>query len=145
MGLPVKAIHSDLEQNEREVILRDFKNKQLKLLIGTDVLSRGIDVEGIGLVVNYDVPPDPEDYIHRIGRTARAESTGIAATFINPADQVKFSRIERLIGREIEKTPLPEGFTPSFAYHPVREKNSQGHSNRPDNKRKFFKNRPAKN
>jgi superfamily II DNA/RNA helicase len=145
MGLPVRAIHSDLEQNEREVILRDFKNKQLKLLIGTDVLSRGIDVDGIGLVVNYDVPPDPEDYIHRIGRTARAESTGIAVTFINPADQVKFSRIERLIGREIEKSPLPEGFGPSFSYHPVREKNSHSHSERPNKKRKFFKNRPAKN
>lgn len=147
IGLPVKAIHSDLEQNEREVILRDFKNKQLKLLIGTDVLSRGIDVEGIGLVVNFDVPPDPEDYIHRIGRTARAESTGVAVTFINPADQIKFHRIERLIGREIDKTPLPEGFTPSFAYQPVRSKDSNGRSQRPGNnkKKRFFKNRPAKN
>ncbi len=145
MGLPIKSIHSDLEQNEREVILRDFKNKQLKLLIGTDVLSRGIDVDGIGLVVNYDVPPDPEDYIHRIGRTARAESTGVAITFINPADQVKFHRIERLIGREIEKTALPEGLGPSFEYHPVRQRTSNGHQQRANKKKRFFKNRPAKN
>ncbi|MFM8911490.1 MAG: DEAD/DEAH box helicase, partial [Flammeovirgaceae bacterium] len=82
MGLEIKAIHSDLEQVERESILREFKNKQLSILIGTDVLSRGIDVEGISLVINFDVPPDPEDYIHRIGRTARAATTGTAITFI---------------------------------------------------------------
>lgn len=147
MGLPVQAIHSDLEQNEREVILRDFKNKQLKLLIGTDVLSRGIDVEGIGLVVNYDVPPDPEDYIHRIGRTARAASTGIAVTFINPIDQFKFHRIERLIGKEIEKTALPEELGPSFEYHPLREKKPDvgSKSGGKGKKSRFFKSKHARN
>ncbi|MEY3416176.1 MAG: hypothetical protein RL060_287, partial [Bacteroidota bacterium] len=106
--LTVKAFHSDLEQAERESILRDFRNKQIQVLIGTDILSRGIDVEGISLVMNYDVPPDPEDYIHRIGRTARASTTGTAITFINDKDQQKFFRIESLIGKDIPKLPLPE-------------------------------------
>lgn len=140
LGLPSKAIHSDLEQSEREEILREFKNKQLKLLVGTDVLSRGIDVEGIGLVVNYDVPPDPEDYIHRIGRTARAESTGHAITFINERDQRRFLQIEKLIGREITKVQLPEGIGPSFEYAPEK---SREHDRRPKSKggKQFFKKR----
>ncbi len=118
LGLKVKAIHSDLEQAEREHVLREFKNKQLSILIGTDVLSRGIDVEGIDLVINYDVPPDPEDYIHRIGRTARAASTGTAITFINDLDQRKFYRIESLIGKEVTKLPLPDGLGEAPSYHP---------------------------
>jgi ATP-dependent RNA helicase RhlE len=117
-GLTAKAFHSDLEQEEREVILRDFKNKALPMLIGTDILSRGIDVEGISLVVNFNAPHDPEDYIHRIGRTARAETTGTAITFINEKDQRKFAAIERLIGREIAKLPLPEGFGEAPDYQP---------------------------
>lgn len=117
LGLKVKAIHSDLEQNEREHVLREFKNKQLTILIGTDVLSRGIDVEGIDLVINYDVPPDPEDYIHRIGRTARAASTGTAITFINEMEQRKFFRIESMIGKEVPKMPLAAelGIGPVYA------------------------------
>jgi ATP-dependent RNA helicase RhlE len=118
LGLNVKAIHSDLEQDEREQILREFKNKQLKVVIGTDVLSRGIDVDGISLVVNFDVPPDPEDYIHRIGRTARAESKGTAITFVNEKDQRKFSTIEKLIGSEITKVPLPPEFGAGPLYQP---------------------------
>jgi ATP-dependent RNA helicase RhlE len=116
LGIQSKAIHSDLEQSEREQVLRAFKNKQLAVLIGTDVLSRGIDVEGIDLVVNFDVPPDPEDYIHRIGRTARAANTGTAITFINGEEQRKFHRIEALMGREVPKIPLPEGFGPQPDY-----------------------------
>jgi ATP-dependent RNA helicase RhlE len=118
IGLNVKAIHSDLEQEEREQILREFKNKQLPIVIGTDVLSRGIDVDGISLVVNYDVPPDPEDYIHRIGRTARAESKGTAITFVNEKDQRKFSLIEKMIGSEIPKIPLPAEFGAAPLYQP---------------------------
>ena len=118
MGVKAKAIHSDLEQNERENILREFKNKQLPILIGTDVLSRGIDVDGIGLVINYDVPPDPEDYIHRIGRTARAETTGTAITFITEAEQRKFFSIENLIGKEIPKIKLPESLGEGPVYQP---------------------------
>ncbi len=118
MGVKAKAIHSDLEQPERESILREFKNKQLSILIGTDVLSRGIDVEGISLVVNFDVPPDPEDYIHRIGRTARAETTGTAITFINERDMRRFSSIENLIGKEVPKIALPGEIGAGPLYQP---------------------------
>ncbi len=117
-GLIAKAFHSDLEQQEREVILREFKNKTLPMLIGTDILSRGIDVEGISLVVNFNAPHDPEDYVHRIGRTARAETTGTAITFINERDQRKFAAIERLIGRAIVKLPLPDSLGEAPAYDP---------------------------
>lgn len=141
IGLKSKAIHSDLEQNEREDILREFRNKQLQFLIGTDVLSRGIDVEGIGLVLNYDVPPDPEDYIHRIGRTARAESTGRAITFINQHDQRRFQQIEKLIGREVTKVALPEGIGTSFEYNPVKHNSPKPTHN---GRKKFFKRKPTK-
>ncbi|WP_257656615.1 DEAD/DEAH box helicase [Parapedobacter lycopersici] len=108
LELAVQPFHSDLSQEEREKILLRFKNKQLPILIGTDVLSRGIDVDGIDLVVNYDVPPDPEDYIHRIGRTARAERTGTAVTFVNHRDLRRFAAIEKLMERKVAETPLPE-------------------------------------
>lgn len=119
-GESVRAFHSDLDQTEREQIMREFKSGKVKLLIGTDVLSRGIDVEGIDLVINYDVPPDPEDYIHRIGRTARAKASGTAITFICPSDQFRFSKIEALIEKEIEKTPQPESFGPAPEYNPKK-------------------------
>lgn len=118
----LKAFHSDLEQAEREEIMRDFKAKKLRILIGTDILSRGIDVEGISLVINYDAPPDPEDYIHRIGRTARASKAGVAITFINLRDQVKFSRIEDLMGYEVTKMPLPLELGEGPAYDPEANK-----------------------
>ncbi|MEO6833732.1 MAG: DEAD/DEAH box helicase [Chitinophagaceae bacterium] len=120
IGVAAKAFHSDLEQDAREVLMQAFKAKRVEVLVGTDVLSRGIDVEGIELVLNYDVPPDPEDYVHRVGRTARAERTGTAITFINEQDQRKFSFIEKLIGRSIEKLPMPEEFGPAPEYHPER-------------------------
>ncbi len=115
-GVAVKAFHSDLDQQEREHIMREFKSKKISAIIGTDILSRGIDVDGIDLVVNFDAPPDPEDYIHRIGRTARAAKTGTAITFINEKDQQKFGSIERLIGREIPKEvpPMDLGETPTY-------------------------------
>lgn len=106
----VEAFHSDLEQVEREKIMSNFKNKSIKILVGTDIISRGIDVVGIELVINYDTPNDPEDYVHRVGRTARADMEGEAITFVNPKDQYKFQRIESLIGMEVNLMPLPEGF-----------------------------------
>ncbi len=118
VGFASKAFHSDLEQADREAIMRDFKARQLPILIGTDILSRGIDVEGIDLVVNFDTPHDPEDYVHRIGRTARAESTGTAITFINEKDQFKFGNIEALIGKEVPKIELPAYLGSSFEYNP---------------------------
>ncbi len=117
-GIKSEAFHSDLEQEQRETILRAFKNKLLPVLIGTDVLSRGIDVEGVSLVINFDAPPDPEDYVHRVGRTARAESTGTAITFVNERDQRKFYSIENLIGMEIIRVPLPEELGESPVYEP---------------------------
>lgn len=132
-GIKAEAFHSDLDQEQRENILRAFKARQLPVIIGTDVLSRGIDVEGISLVVNFDVPPDPEDYIHRIGRTARAETTGTAITFINEKDQRKFSSIESMIGREIPKIPLPEGMGEGPLYQPELK--------RPDMKKRPWKKR----
>lgn len=118
----IKAFHSDLEQAEREEIMREFKSKKLRILIGTDILSRGIDVEGISLVLNFDAPPDPEDYIHRIGRTARASRAGVAITFINQRDQGKFSRIEDLMGKEVEKVQVPAEFGPTPEYNPAANK-----------------------
>jgi ATP-dependent RNA helicase RhlE len=118
LGVSVKSFHSDLDQKEREEIMLRFKNKELRILVGTDILSRGIDVDGIGLVVNYDIPPDPEDYIHRIGRTARAERTGTAITFINDSGSRKFAGIESLMGREVPKVALPEHLGAGPAYTP---------------------------
>nr|WP_302179983.1 DEAD/DEAH box helicase [Chryseosolibacter indicus] len=132
-GVSVKAFHSDLEQSEREAILNQFRNRQLQVLIGTDILARGIDVEGIGLVINYETPLDAEDYIHRIGRTARAQKTGTAITFINEKDQNKFVRIEKLIGKEISKLPLPTEIGEGPVFNPVLKKS------RPFNKRRNFK------
>ncbi len=140
-GLSIKAFHSDLEQAEREQIMLAFKNKEVQILIGTDILSRGIDVDGISLVVNFDVPPDPEDYIHRIGRTARAETTGTAITFINPKDQRRFFSIENLIGTEIPKLPLPEFLGEAPLYEPDKKMDRPmgGFKKKPGFKKKFNK------
>ena len=120
LGLSVKAIHSDLEQREREEVLRDFTSRKTNVLVATDILARGIDIEGIDLVINYDVPRDAEDYVHRIGRTARAQSTGVAITLINQKDQRNFKRIEDFIGNPIFKTPLPESLGKSPSYDPFK-------------------------
>jgi len=112
LGLKVGAIHSDLEQTEREDMLRQFRNRKMPVLVATDILSRGIDIEDIQMVINYDVPGDAEDYIHRIGRTARAASTGEAITLVNSPDRKKLQRIEQLIGAGINELPLPEGIEP---------------------------------
>ena len=117
LGLKAEAFHSDLGQKERESILLTFKNKQLPILIGTDVLSRGIDVEGIDLVVNFDVPHDAEDYVHRIGRTARAATKGTAITLVNSRDKRKLDSIEKLIERKIDVIPLPEDIAAIEAQH----------------------------
>jgi ATP-dependent RNA helicase RhlE len=138
--LAIKAFHSDLEQAEREEIMQAFRNRELQVLIGTDILSRGIDVDGISLVINYDVPPDPEDYIHRIGRTARAETTGTAITFINPKDQRKFYSIETLIGYEITKLPLPAELGEAPTYNP-----QETSKKKPGFKRNNFKRKPKAN
>jgi len=119
MGLKAADIQSDLAQEEREAVLRNFKNRSLQVLVATDVLSRGIDIEDIDLVINYDVPQNAEDYVHRIGRTARGENgTGVAITFINEKDQRRFNNIEQLIEKEVQKLPLPPQLGSSFEYNP---------------------------
>ena len=117
MKLNVAAMHSDLEQAQREEVMLDFKNNKVNILVATDIVARGIDIEDIGLVINYDVPRDPEDYIHRIGRTARAAATGSAVTFVNEEEQGAFHRIEKFIERDIRKAELPAsvGEGPKYA------------------------------
>lgn len=108
LGLTAKSIHSDLEQAEREKVLIDFKNHKFQILAATDILSRGIDIKDIDLVINFDAPSDAEDYVHRIGRTGRADTSGVAITFVNSDDVEKFQRIEKFLQKEITKIPLPE-------------------------------------
>jgi superfamily II DNA/RNA helicase len=141
----VKGFSSDLDQMEREAIMRDFKAKKVRILIGTDILSRGIDVIGISLVVNFDAPPDPEDYIHRIGRTARAERAGVAITFINEKDQPRFAQIEALMGIDVPKMPIPEEFGAGPEYNPDAAKKKfdkprgfSGNKSKPGFKKKPF-------
>ncbi len=119
-GLSAKDIHSDLDQNERKEALTLFKNKKLNILVATDILSRGIDIEDIDQVINFDVPNDGEDYIHRIGRTARAEADGIAITFISPKEQSGFLSIEHLLGESIHKAVIPHQFGESPEYNPKK-------------------------
>ena len=104
----VEGISSDLVQNEREEVLLRFRSKQTRVLVATDVMSRGIDVKDINFVVNYDVPGDPEDYVHRVGRTARADTKGVALTLVNEDDMYNFERIEKLIEKKVQRITLPE-------------------------------------
>jgi ATP-dependent RNA helicase RhlE len=118
-GLNVGMISSDLEQQERERVMLDFRAKRILVLVATDVVSRGIDIDIIDCVVNYDVPGDAEDYVHRIGRTARAERKGEAFTLIGNTEHGKFGRIETLIGQEVEKISIPLEFGEVPAYQPI--------------------------
>lgn len=113
-----RAIHSDLDQNERIEVLREFKNRNIQILVATDIVARGIDIEKIDLVVNFDVPNDAEDYVHRIGRTARAQTQGVGITFINEDDQADFYKIEKLIETNVYKVPLPSGYEKAPEYNP---------------------------
>lgn len=119
------AMHSDLEQTQREEVMLDFKNGKIDLLVATDVVSRGIDIQDIGTVINFDVPHDPEDYIHRIGRTARASATGRAITFVSETEQGKFHRIEELIERDIPQNEMPEGLE-GPEYKPENDRGGRG-------------------
>lgn len=118
----VAAMHSDLLQEERDRVMLDFKNNKIEILVATDIVARGIDIDQIELVINYDVPRDPEDYIHRIGRTARANAQGAAITFVSEKDQDKFARIEKFLGYEIEREVLPESLGEAPEYKPREPK-----------------------
>jgi len=123
----VEGISSDLNQSEREAVLIRFRAKQCRVLVATDVMSRGIDIKDINLVINYNVPNDAEDYVHRIGRTARADTTGIAVTLVNEEEMYKFLRIERLIEKEIIKSPIPADIGESPKWNPsASQKKAKG-------------------
>lgn len=126
------GIQSDLEQSEREEVLREFKNRKHQILVATDIIARGIDIDSIDLVINFDVPNDAEDYVHRVGRTARAESEGVALTFITEKDQNDFKKIEDLIESDVFKIPVPAELGEAPEYNPRTKPKSNG-------KRKFFK------
>ena len=102
-------MHSDLEQAERDDIMFKFKSGQIDVLVATDIVARGIDIDDIAMVINFDVPHDAEDYVHRIGRTARADRDGVGITFVNEDDMYAFHQIEKFLGQDIQKNPLPEG------------------------------------
>ena len=131
-GIKAGEIHSDLEQENREDILIQYKSGRLPVLVATDILSRGIDIDNIDLVINFDVPHDGEDYVHRIGRTARAEADGTAFTLVSVKEQRKFLSIEKLIGKEVQKMPLPENLGEQPAYATSFENKYSG------KKRKFY-------
>lgn len=108
IGINCGAMHSDLEQAERDDVMFKFKSGQFDVLVATDIVARGIDIDDIEMVINYDVPHDTEDYVHRIGRTARANRDGRAITFVNEEDQYWFQQIEKFLEKVVEKMPLPE-------------------------------------
>ena len=128
--LSAEEIHSDLDQQKREQVLQDFRNHKLSILVATDILSRGIDIEDIDLVINYDVPNDGEDYVHRIGRTARAASTGTAFTLVGEREQNKMAAIESLLGEPVPKGNVPEEFGPTPAYVPRTARSGSYNRNR---------------
>lgn len=125
-GLQVEEMHSDLTQDAREEVMRQFRNKKINILVATDILARGIDIKELQLVINFDVPDEAEDYVHRVGRTARADQTGVAITFITPSEQRKFAQIERLIETDVLKQPVPPDIGESFTYDPNSKERSPG-------------------
>lgn len=128
-------MHSDLEQAERDEILYKFKSGQIDVLVATDIVARGIDIDDIAMVINFDVPHDPEDYVHRIGRTARAQRDGIAITFVAEDEIYSFKQIEKFLGREVEKVALPEGLgeAPDYNAAPSKSKNGRARRGRGNN------------
>jgi superfamily II DNA/RNA helicase len=132
-GFNIEEIHSDLEQSQRESVLQAFTSGRIPILVATDILSRGIDIDTIDLVINYDVPHDGEDYVHRIGRTARAEADGVAYTLVSEKEQNRFAAIEKLIDKEVEKGLIPQELGPAPAYMPRQ----RGGGHRP--KQRFYR------
>lgn len=145
--LYAKGISSNLEQDEREEVLLGFRAKRIRILVATDVMSRGIDVKEINMVVNYDVPHEPADYVHRVGRTARANTKGEAVTLVNIKDMPKFARIEKLIESSIDKLQPPEELGAGPEWRAPRSGGGGGNKNFQGNRKKFSgnKNRPKRN
>ena len=134
MKINCAEMHSDLDQRERDEVMLKFKAGQVDVLVATDIVARGIDIDDILCVINYDVPHDAEDYVHRIGRTARAQRDGVAITFVSDLDIYRFQSIEHFLGKEVEKRPLPEGLGEAPVYtkrekkHAGTRKNGRWHS-----------------
>lgn len=132
MKFNVAAMHSDLEQSQREEVMKEFKNGRIDILVATDVVSRGIDINDIKLVINFDIPHDPEDYVHRIGRTARGTNgEGLAITFISTEEQFQFKRIEEFLDKEIYKIPIDPKFGETPLYEPEKYSNMRRGRGRP--------------
>ena len=126
MGLNVGEMHSDLTQSERDEMMFRYKSRKINLLVATDILARGIDIDDIRIVINYDVPGDCDDYIHRVGRTARANNTGRGVTLVSVTDQQAFARIEKFIGKPIDKIALPAELGEAPEYNPAKNKAVKG-------------------
>jgi len=135
MGLSVGEMHSDLDQSQRDHIMHEFKNNRVSILVATDIVARGIDIDDISLVINYDVPHDAEDYVHRIGRTARASAKGMSITFVSEDEQYKFKQIENFLEKDIYKIPMPEELGEAPEYKP--ELHRYGHKSFSGGKGKF--------
>jgi superfamily II DNA/RNA helicase len=129
MHINCAQMHSDLSQQERDEVMYRFKAGMTDVLVATDIVARGIDIDDILTVINYDVPHDAEDYVHRIGRTARADRDGVAITFISEADIYRFQQIEHFLGKEVEKNPLPEdiGEGPEYVKREKKRSNTRRH------------------
>ena len=133
----VAAMHSDLEQVQREEVMKEFKNGNIDILVATDVVSRGIDINDIRLVVNFDIPHDPEDYVHRIGRTARGTNgEGLAITFISTEEQVQFKHIEEFLNKEVYKIPIDPIFGEVPRYEPQKYQSTHRNKKRSSYKKK---------
>lgn len=128
--LEVGEMHSDLDQNKREEVMLDFKSGKIKILVATDIVARGIDIDDINCVVNFDVPHECEDYVHRIGRTARADNDGMAITFVSEKDRSRFRQIEQFLEKEVPKREVPEelGSTPDYGKAGAKSRGSKGQS-----------------
>lgn len=138
----VGEMHSDLEQEKREDVILDFKSGKINVLVATDIMARGIDIDDIELVVNYDVPREAEDYVHRIGRTARADRDGSAITFVSEKEIGKFRRIERFLEKEVEKSPLPDGLGEAPQYAARKSGGNRDHRKGINNRRGDKKRNP---
>ncbi len=146
MHINCAPMHSDLSQQERDDVMYRFKAGQVDVLVATDIVARGIDIDDILMVINYDVPHDAEDYVHRIGRTARAQRDGVAITFVSENDMRAFADIERFLEKTVVKTPLPEELGEGPEYNPhaprksTRGRGGRGNNRRPDRGRKTSRN-----
>ena len=145
MNFNVAQMHSDLEQAQREEVMKDFKNGKIDILVATDVVARGIDINDIRLVVNFDIPHDPEDYVHRIGRTARGTNgEGLAITFVSPEEQSGFKRIEDFLGKQVYKIPIDPSFGETPEYKPITRSRKKGRSQKNGNTSSKSRKRPSR-